>query len=230
MYSYNYNSADGLMGTAQPQIVGILTTKHTSTPSLPMALFPRENLPRVVMFYLNGVDSSVVDGNLNTVPVTKEGHWQVDMDSVDVDGSPAVSSLSAIIDTGTVLLVGDHDLVSQFYRNISDAQYVSSIVGDGFYAFPCNLSPLGVMTFRQDMGIVMLQSLQVIADSISGYGFDALYWGGLALDTTTDTTRIISHYREFSITEYAINNNLTLLVSRSLNSRMSLRFPQKLLC
>jgi cathepsin D len=118
LYSINYNSADSLLLAESGSVL-----------------------------YLGGVDSSVVDGNLNTVPVTQEGYWQVDMDSVNVGGSPAVSSLSAVIDTGTTLVVGDPDSVSQFYENIPNAQDASSSVGDGFYTFPCDSPPQVSLSF-----------------------------------------------------------------------------------
>lgn len=40
------------------------------------------------------------------VPVSKKGYWQIDMDDVDVAGTSVSSVKSAILDSGTSLLVG----------------------------------------------------------------------------------------------------------------------------
>jgi hypothetical protein len=148
----NYNSADGLMGMAWPQIAEITTTKPYFNTLIANGAVSSGEFGFLLaksgsVLYLGGVDRSVVNGNLNSVPVTQEGYWQVDMDSVDIGGSPAVSSLSVIIDTGTTLVVGDPDSVSQFYERIPDAQDASSTVGDGFYTFPCDSPPQVSLSF-----------------------------------------------------------------------------------
>ncbi len=55
------------------------------------------------------------------------------MDSANVDGKAVVENLSAIIDTGTTLIVGDTKSVSEFYDSISGSTDASQTVGDGFF-------------------------------------------------------------------------------------------------
>lgn len=43
---------------------------------------------------------------LSYVPVSKKGYWQIDMDDVTVSGESVTSVTSAILDSGTSLLVG----------------------------------------------------------------------------------------------------------------------------
>jgi hypothetical protein len=55
---------------------------------------------------LGGRDSTKYTGSFVTVPVTKEGHWQVALDNIKVNGHIAGSNTGgqAIIDTGTTLI------------------------------------------------------------------------------------------------------------------------------
>jgi cathepsin D len=59
------------------------------------------------------------------------------MDSINVGGKAAVSSLPAIIDSGTTLILGDSNGVAQFYSAIPGSAPAYT-VGQGYYTFPCN--------------------------------------------------------------------------------------------
>lgn len=93
--------------------------------------------------YLGGTNSDLASGDFTYVPVTQEGYWQVDMDGFSVGGSQAVSSTSAIIDTGTTLIVGDSQSVASAYESISGAQDN----GDGTYTVDCDLDTDISITF-----------------------------------------------------------------------------------
>ncbi|VDB98852.1 unnamed protein product [Peniophora sp. CBMAI 1063] len=93
--------------------------------------------------YLGGTNDDLVGGDFTYVPVTQEGYWQVDMDGFSVGGSQAVSSTSAIIDTGTTLIVGDSQSVASAYESISGAQDN----GDGTYTVDCDLDTDISITF-----------------------------------------------------------------------------------
>jgi hypothetical protein len=140
------------MGMAWPQIAEITTTQPffntlIANDAVSSGEFGFELAPSGSVLYLGGADSSAAGGSLTTVPVTHEGYWQVNMDSINVGGEPAISSLSAIIDTGTTLIVGDINSVAQFYESVPGAQDASSTLGSGFYTFPCNSSPEVSLSF-----------------------------------------------------------------------------------
>jgi cathepsin D len=65
------------------------------------------------------------------------------MDGASLGGSQVVGSTSAIIDTGTTLIVGDSQSVAAAYKNIRGA----SDNGDGTYSISCSSSPAFSMTF-----------------------------------------------------------------------------------
>lgn len=92
-----------------------------------------------------------------------QGFWQIDLGSVNVNGRPAVTALSAIVDTGTSLVLGDTRSVNQLYSVIPGAKNASSTIGDGFFTgtihpfpversnnalpVPCNAIPNVSLTF-----------------------------------------------------------------------------------
>jgi cathepsin D len=96
---------------------------------------------------IGGVNDDLYTGDFTYVPVTQEGYWQVDMDAVSVGSKKAVTGLSAIIDSGTTLIVGDTTNVATFYKSVPGAKSASSTVGDGYYTFPCGSVPSTSITF-----------------------------------------------------------------------------------
>src|ERR1700761_4851342 len=84
--------------------------------------------------FVGGVDSSLISGSLTSVPVTPKGYWQIDMDSVNVNGKAAVKATQAIADTGTTLIIGDAESVAAFYAAIPGSADASSTIGDGFFS------------------------------------------------------------------------------------------------
>ena len=55
------------------------------------------------------------------------------MDSVGVNGGRVLGSTSAIIDTGTTIIIGNPSDVKQVYSSIRGAKDATSTVGAGFY-------------------------------------------------------------------------------------------------
>ncbi|KZT25209.1 acid protease [Neolentinus lepideus HHB14362 ss-1] len=154
-YSSGFSSsnfpADGLMGMAFKSL-----SEYNANPVFQTLASDGQTSDSVFAFqlsssgaelYLGGTDSSKYSGDFTYVPVTQEGYWQVDLDSVNVNGKAAVNSLSAIIDTGTTLIVGDSDSVSQLYGSIDGAKDASSSVGQGYYTVPCDSIPKISLTF-----------------------------------------------------------------------------------
>lgn len=97
--------------------------------------------------FIGGTNTALYTGNFSYTNVTEQGYWQVNLDAVSANGTPAVNNLSAIIDSGTTLIIGDTDSVSQFYKAIPGAKDATDTVGAGFFSLPCDSIPNVSLTF-----------------------------------------------------------------------------------
>ncbi|XP_014387991.1 PREDICTED: cathepsin E isoform X3 [Myotis brandtii] len=91
-----------------------------------------------------GYDHSHFSGSLNWVPVTKQGYWQIALDTIQVGGAVMFCSegCQAIVDTGTSLITGPPAEIKQLQKAIG-AEPV-----DGEYAVECdNLNVMPDVTF-----------------------------------------------------------------------------------
>lgn len=70
-----------------------------------------------------------------------QGYWQVDLDSVALNGNTTVSQISSIIDTGTTQIIGDTANVAAIYAQIPGAA-LAPAEGDGIYTSMSPLSPI----------------------------------------------------------------------------------------
>ncbi|KAF9817257.1 hypothetical protein IEO21_03621 [Rhodonia placenta] len=95
---------------------------------------------------VGSIDQSAGAGDLTYTPVTHQAYWQVQMDGVAVGGNSTLGNLSAIIDTGTTLIIGDAANVGKLYASIPGAKNATS-AGAGFYTVPCNAMPDVSFTF-----------------------------------------------------------------------------------
>ncbi|KAI0081508.1 acid protease [Panus rudis PR-1116 ss-1] len=94
--------------------------------------------------FLGGVNPKLFSGSFTYAPVTVQGYWQVDMDSVTVDTSTPVNGpIAAIIDTGTTLIIGDDLNVAALYAAIPGSRPSPF----GYYAFPCSSMPTVKLSF-----------------------------------------------------------------------------------
>jgi len=102
--------------------------------------------------FLGGADRSKYTGDFIFVPVEQEvgciadyaglyrqyrsqGYWQVALDGVSVGGVIASGATSAIIDTGSTLIIGDSASVERIYQSMEGARDNK----DGTYTGKCNL-------------------------------------------------------------------------------------------
>uniref|UniRef100_A0A8D2KWM1 cathepsin E n=1 Tax=Varanus komodoensis TaxID=61221 RepID=A0A8D2KWM1_VARKO len=91
-----------------------------------------------------GYDHSHFSGNLNWIPVTKQGYWQIQLDNIQVGGEIAfcAEGCQAIVDTGTSLITGPTEDIKQMQQLIG-AQPI-----DGEYVVDCNnLNEMPLVTF-----------------------------------------------------------------------------------
>merc|ERR1711916_130229 len=86
---------------------------------------------------LGGVDDTLYTGELNYHYLTSEDYFTFQLDAVKVDGRSAVSTISAILDSGTSLIAFPQEQV----------QAITSMIG-GYVAQDCsNLDSLRTITF-----------------------------------------------------------------------------------
>ncbi|KAG8132061.1 hypothetical protein E2320_009937, partial [Naja naja] len=91
-----------------------------------------------------GYDEAYFSGNLNWIPVTKQGYWQILLDNIQVGGNVAfcANGCQAIVDTGTSLITGPSEDIKQM-QTLIGAQPM-----DGEYAVECNyLNVMPLVTF-----------------------------------------------------------------------------------
>ncbi|KAI6009533.1 aspartic peptidase domain-containing protein [Pisolithus orientalis] len=143
-YSSNLQSptfpADGLMGMgfkslsiygADPVIQTLIDNNVISDPVFAVKLASSGSELR-----LGGINSDLYSGSLTYTPVTQQGFWQFDGDAISANGNATLSSFTAIIDTGTTLILGDLDTIGPFYASLN-----ATDLGNGFYTLDCDSMP-----------------------------------------------------------------------------------------
>lgn len=94
---------------------------------------------------VGGIDATAYTGKVTYIPVTKQGFWQISVDSLTSSASsstPVASSFDAIVDSSTPLILGPADAVSAFYSGVSGA----TDNGDGTYTVACDAPLSGSIT------------------------------------------------------------------------------------
>ncbi|KAJ3556038.1 hypothetical protein NM688_g2248 [Phlebia brevispora] len=139
--------ADGLMGMGFQSI-----SEYKATPVFQNLVSQNKTDDAVFAFkltkdgselHIGGLNNASYKGNLTYVNVTEQGFWQVNMDSVTVNGNQTVGNTSVIIDTGTTLIIGNSPAVKSIYAAIPGSKETSG----GMYTFPCDAVPDVSLTF-----------------------------------------------------------------------------------
>ncbi|XP_055975143.1 cathepsin E [Sorex fumeus] len=124
-----------------------------------------------------GYDHSHFSGSLNWVPVTKQGYWQISLDSIQVGGTVMFCSrgCQAIVDTGTSLITGPSKEIKHLQRAIG-AQPV-----DGEYAMECdNLNVMPDVTFTiNGIPYTLQPTAYTLLDFVDGMNFCSSGFQGL---------------------------------------------------
>ncbi|WFD25090.1 hypothetical protein MNAN1_000053 [Malassezia nana] len=81
-----------------------------------------------------GIDESQISGSLTQMDnQSKKGYWEVKLDSVSVGGKQVSGSSTAILDTGTSLIIAPQDAADAIHDAIDGAKPD----GNGGYTLPC---------------------------------------------------------------------------------------------
>ncbi|XP_036151704.1 pepsin A-5-like isoform X1 [Myotis myotis] len=131
---------DGILGLAYPTLALKDTTpvfdslwKQGLLPENLFAFYLSSNKEKGSVVMFGGVDHSYYRGELQWVPVSTQGFWQITVDSISMNGTVVAcpGGCQAIVDTGTSLVIGPLDPVLNILKNIhtwttSTGEYVVS--------------------------------------------------------------------------------------------------------
>jgi hypothetical protein len=126
-------------------------------------------------YIFGGYDSTKFKGSLKTVPVdNSQGFWGITVSSSTINGKSASGSFSAIIDTGTTLLL----LTNSVAAKVASA-YGATDNGDGTYAITCDATKLSPLSFKINGATFSIPAEDLIFENdngscIAGFGYGNL--------------------------------------------------------
>ncbi|KAL4075322.1 aspartic peptidase domain-containing protein [Scleroderma yunnanense] len=131
---------DGLMGMAfeglsiyqaNPVIQTLITNNAIPNPIFAFSLASSGSELRI-----GGINSALYTGSLTYTPVTQKGFWQITGDAISANGNATITPFTAVVDTGTTLILGNLGTVGKFYSGMN-----ATDLGNGFYTLPCDSMP-----------------------------------------------------------------------------------------
>ncbi|KAI5278042.1 pepsin A-like [Manis pentadactyla] len=175
-----YSPFDGILGLAYPSIASsgatpvfdnIWNQGLVSQDLFAVYLSPNGQSGSVVMF--GGIDTSYYTGNLNWVPLSAEGYWQITVDSITMDGEIIACSEScqAIVDTGTSLLSGPSNAIAniQSYIGASEDSNGQMVVScSAMYNLPNIVFTINGIQYPLPASAYILQNQQGCASGFQG--------------------------------------------------------------
>ncbi|GJE92517.1 acid protease [Phanerochaete sordida] len=140
---------DGLLGLAfqslssvdrTPTFISLINQSQTAS-----SIFGITLLDGGGELVVGGRDTNAFEGSLVFTPVSitnPPAFWEIEVNSVSVNRRTVVSGpQDAIVDSGTTLLIVDTASANAIYENVQGAEDASSVLGPGFFVFPCNTNP-----------------------------------------------------------------------------------------
>ncbi|XP_005989295.1 pepsin A-like [Latimeria chalumnae] len=124
---FYYSPFEGILGLAYPSI-----SASRATPVFDNMMQEGLVSQDLFSFYLSkngqagsvvtfgGYDSSYYNGQIYWIPLSQETYWQITMDSITINGQVVACNggCQAIVDTGTSLLTGPYNDISNIQRSI----------------------------------------------------------------------------------------------------------------
>ncbi|XP_072336090.1 pepsin A-like [Scyliorhinus torazame] len=146
--SFSNSEFDGILGLGYPSIASSYVTpvfdNMMSENLLQQDLFAfylsRESGESGSEVVFGGIDPYHYTGEINWVPVTQQGYWQISVDSITINGQAVACNggCQAIVDTGTSLLTGPSGDISSIQQAIGATE--------GYYGgYNINCNSLGSM-------------------------------------------------------------------------------------
>uniref|UniRef100_UPI00398E9106 pepsin A-like n=1 Tax=Pristiophorus japonicus TaxID=55135 RepID=UPI00398E9106 len=123
-----YAKFDGILGLAYPNIASSgattvfdnMMSEHLVEQPMFAFYLTRGNGQSGSEVVFGGADPNHYTGQINWVPVTQQGYWQILVDSVSINGQVVAcqGGCQAIVDTGTSLIVGPSAPISRIQNQI----------------------------------------------------------------------------------------------------------------
>ncbi|KAH9928187.1 aspartic peptidase domain-containing protein [Fomitopsis serialis] len=136
---------DGLMGMAFPTISQLKSDPYFWTAvdqkAVKEGVFAFKLSTSGSELYIGGTDNSMYSGDIeyHDLSSSAQGFWQISGASALVNNNATVSDFDTIIDSGTTIMYGPPDAVSQFYAAIDGSSEYDS--QNGYYSIPCDSIP-----------------------------------------------------------------------------------------
>ncbi|KAI8865619.1 acid protease [Ramicandelaber brevisporus] len=169
---------DGIMGMAfeeisvlnsQPVMQTLISQGQVSEPVFAFKLSTSGS-----ELTIGGVNPEHYTGDFTYASVKKKAFWEVNIDSINKDGTAVISNFNAIIDTGATGIVLSLQDAKQIHAAVPGSKDASSTVGPGYYTFPCDSIPsisltIGGMEFEISKETLNLgQVSEGSSDCVSG--------------------------------------------------------------
>ncbi|XP_073523046.1 cathepsin E isoform X1 [Phyllobates terribilis] len=144
---------DGILGLAYPSLAvdgctpvfdNMIAQNLVEQPVFGVYMSRDSNSPEGGELVLGGYDTSRFSGQLNWAPVTVQGYWQIQVDSILVGGETefCTQGCQAIVDTGTSMITGPSADIQLLQ------EYIGATETDGEYGVSCSsLSYMPIVTF-----------------------------------------------------------------------------------
>ncbi|NXA52630.1 CATE protein, partial [Nothocercus julius] len=144
---------DGILGLAYPSLAvdgvtpvfdNMMAQNLVEMPMFSVYMSSNPDASEGGELLFGGFNPSRFVGTLQWVPVTQQGYWQIQIDTIQVGGTVAfcASGCQAIVDTGTSLLTGPSNDIREMQK------YIGAVPMDGEYTVDCsNLSSMPDVTF-----------------------------------------------------------------------------------
>ncbi|XP_078514909.1 pepsin A-like [Lissotriton helveticus] len=139
---FYYMQFDGILGLGYPSISSDGVTpvfdsmwNEQLIPQNLFSVFLSSNSAVGSVVTFGGYEPSYYSGSLNWVPVSSEGYWQINLDSITINGNVVACNggCQAIVDTGTSLIAGPSTDIANIQKDIG-----ATLNADGEYAVNCN--------------------------------------------------------------------------------------------
>jgi len=166
---------------------------------------------------LGGIDSTKYTGQMTYAAVNSIDYWQVSMTSVTVGNTKLCSRCSAIVDSGTTLILGPSSEVQTLHNYIGGAQYLEEY---GLYYVSCRkraLSTFPTVTFTINGVAFSLTPLQYLSVYNGPTGQDDCYSAFVPVNTqvwTLGDTFLQRFYSSYDLT----NNRVGFATSVNYNN------------
>ncbi|KAH7919102.1 acid protease [Leucogyrophana mollusca] len=98
--------------------------------------------------YLGGTNPDLYTGNFTYINIATESRWEIYLDVVSGNDKRVATNLTAILDTGINIIVGDNVNVAALYKAVGGEEALATAgLPSGYYTFPCDAVPEVALTF-----------------------------------------------------------------------------------